>query len=128
MSRPPADSPVAAALALLGQHRERTVRVKATQARHDFFPLLESVVADPTEVVEVEHKGLTGRALLVNAQFRDYVRSLEAALRALVGPGPNTSSFRLAGSLRLVDGEVEGAVAALREEDRRAMDHRFHDP
>ena len=75
-------SSVAAALALLEGHQEHTVTVKATQARHDFFPLLESVFADPSEVVEVEHKGRQGRGLLVNAQFRDYVRLLEQAVRA----------------------------------------------
>ena len=50
-------SSVAAALALLEGHQEHTVTVKATQARHDFFPLLASVVADPSEMVEVERKG-----------------------------------------------------------------------
>lgn len=119
-------SPVAAALALLEEHRERTVTVKATQARHDFFPLLESVFADPTEVVEVEHKGLQGRALLVNAQFRDYVRQLEQTVRALLGPAPGGTTFLLAGSLSVV-GDVEDAVEALRVGEHRAAADRFAD-
>lgn len=119
-------SPVAAALALLDGHREHTVTVKATQARNDFFPLLESVVADPSEVVEVEHRGLQGRALLVNAQFRDYVRLLEQTVRALLGPAPDGPAFRLAGSLSVV-GDVEGDVEALRDRERRAAAARFAD-
>ena len=119
-------SPVAAALALPEGHREHTVTVKATQAQNDFFPLLESVVADPSAVVEVEHKGRQGRALLVNAQFRDYVRLLEQTVRALLGPAPDGLAFRLAGSLSVVGG-VEGAVAALRDGERRAAAGRFAD-
>ncbi len=122
----PNHSPVAAALALLEGHREHTVTVKATQARNDFFPLLESVVADPSEVVEVEHKGHRGRALLVNAQFRDYVRLLEQTVRALLGPAPDGPTFRLAGSLSVI-GDVDGAVAALRDGERRAAADRFAD-
>jgi hypothetical protein len=118
-------SPPAAALALLEGHQEHTVVVKATQARHDFFPLLEAVSADPARIVEVEHKGLGGRALLVNAQFRDYVRQLEQTVRALVGPAP-ANSFALAGSLTL-KGEVEHAIDALRKRQRRAAAKRFED-
>jgi hypothetical protein len=130
-------SPVAAALALLKGHHERTVRIKATQARHDFFPLLESVVGDPTQVVEVEHKGHAGRALLVHPQFRDYVRQLEATVQALVGPAPDGPMFRLAGSLAVVGVEdadapdaeahdaVEDAIAALRARERQGGIGRF---
>ena len=100
--------------------------MKATQARNDFFPLLESVVADPSEVVEVEHKGLQGRALLVNAEFRDYVRRLEQAVRALLGPETGGPAFQLAGSLTVVEG-VESAVEDLRGRERRAAADRFAD-
>ena len=119
-------SPVAVALALLAAHHEHTVTVKATQARHDFFPLLESVVADPSEVVEVEHKGLQGRALLVNARFRDYVRQLEETVRALLGPAPGGPTFRLAGSLSVV-GDIEEDIEALRSPERPATADRFAD-
>ena len=102
-------SPVAAAFALLEGHQEHTVTVKATQARHDFFPLLESVVADPSEVLEVEYKGRQGRALLVNAQFRDYVRLLEQTVRSLPGPAADGPTFRLAGSLSVI-GDVQGLL------------------
>lgn len=120
-------SPVAVALTLLEEHQERTVTVKATQARHDFFPLLESVVSDPSEVVEVEHKALQGRALLVNAQFRDYVRQLEETVRALLDPASGGPTFRLAGSLS-VAGDVEEGIEALRSQERRAAVERFADP
>jgi hypothetical protein len=119
-------SPVAVALALLEEHREHTVTVKATKARNDFFPLLEAVVADPTEVVEVEHKGLDGRALLVSAQFRDYVRRLEQTVRALLGPAPGGTAFQLAGSLTVVE-EVEDAITTLRADARRAAAERCRD-
>lgn len=119
-------SPVAAALALLEEHQEHTVTVKATQARNDFFPLLESVFADPSEVVEVEHKGLQGRALLVNAEFRDYVRRLEQTVRALIGPAPGGQTFLLAGSLSVVD-DVEDAIEAIRDRERRTAANRFAD-
>ena len=122
----PTLSPVAAALALLEEHQEHTITVKATQARHDFFPLLESVVADPAAMVEVEYKGREGRALLVNAQFRDYVRRLEQTVRALLGPAPDGPAFRLAGSLS-VSGDEDDAVAALRDRERRAAADRFAD-
>ncbi len=122
-------TPVAAALALLDAHRERTTTVKATQARHDFFPLLDSVVADPAEIVEVEHKGLGGRALLVNAQFRDYVRQLEDTVRALVGPVPDSEPFHLAGSLGSVNGSpaIEESLQTLRTRERRGAATRFAD-
>lgn len=116
----------AAALVLLEEHQERTVTVKATQARHDFFPLLESVVADASKVVEVEHKGLQGRALLVNARFRDYVRQLEDTVRALLGPAPGAPTFRLAGSLSVV-GDVEEGIETLRSQERRVAADRFTD-
>ena len=122
----PDHSPVAFALALLDEHHEHTTTVKATQARNDFFPLLESVIADPTEVVEVEHKGLQGRALLVNAEFRDYVRRLEQTLRALLGPDTGRPVFQLAGSLTVVD-DVVSAVEDLRGRERRAAAGRFAD-
>ena len=123
-------SPVAAALALLEGHQERTVTVKATQARHDFFPLLESVVADPAQVVEVEHRGLRGRALLVHAEFRDYVRQLEATVRALLGPAPDGPVFRLAGSLAMGGeggADVDEAIATLRARERQGSAGRFAD-
>jgi hypothetical protein len=118
-------SPPAAALALLEGHQEHTVLVKATQARQDFFPLLEAVVADPSRVVEVEHEGVQGRALLVNAQFRNYVRQLEQTIRALIGP-TTASTFALAGSLTVVEDE-EHTIDALRHQQRCAAANRFAD-
>jgi len=119
-------SPVAAALALLEQHQEHTLKVKATQARNDFFPLLETVVADPNEVVEVEYTGRPGRVLLVNAEYRDHMRALEQTVRALLGSAVSESSFQLAGSLAVV-GEVESAVAELRDRERQAANARLAD-
>ncbi len=96
----PSDINAATALALLASHEERETTVKATKAREQFFPLLESVVKDGRQVVYVEHKDLPGRALLVSEGYQTYVRALEATVRALVGPaaGPH---FALAGSLSL---------------------------
>lgn len=122
----PDPSPVAVALALLNRPRERTVTIKATQARHDFFPLLEAVTADPDEVVEVEYKGRPASALLVNGAFRDYVRQLEEALRSFVAAAPGRPAFRLAGSLTLAE-DVDAEVAALRADARRRADDRFAD-
>ena len=89
-------------------------------------PEQRSFVADPTEVVEVEHRGFQGRALLVSAEFREYVRRLEQAVRALLGPETGGPVFQLAGSLTVVDG-VESAVEDLRGRERRAAANRFDD-
>jgi len=77
-------------------------------------------------MVEVEYEGREGRALLVNAQFRDHVRRIEQTVRALLGPAPDGPTFRLAGSLSVI-GDVDGAVAALRDGERRAAADRFAD-
>jgi len=122
----PTESPVAAAIALLEQHREHSVSVKATQARHDFFPLLGEVAGDPSEIVEVEHKGLPGPVLLVNAAYRDYVRRLEQAVRALLDLYPESAPFRLAGSMVAV-GDVDHALRDLRDDADRSSRERFAD-
>jgi hypothetical protein len=122
----PVESPVATALALLEQHREHSISVKATQARHDFFPLIGGVAGDPTEIVEVEHRGLSGPVLLVNSAYREYVRQLEQAVRALLDLYPESAPFRLAGSAAAV-GDVDGAIRELRDGAARSSRHRFED-
>lgn len=82
----PSDVDAATALALLASHEEHESTVKATKAREQFFPLLESVVNDERHVVYIEHKDLPGRAMLVSERYQQYVRELEATVRALVGP------------------------------------------
>ena len=62
----PAEFNVATALALLASHAEHLITVKATRAREQFFPLLESVVNDERCVVFVEHKDLPARGMLVS--------------------------------------------------------------
>jgi predicted flavoprotein YhiN len=119
-------SPVATAIALLEQHREHSVSVKATQARTDFFPLLGEVAGDPSEIVEVEHKGLPGPVLLVNSAYREYVRQLEQAVRALLDLYPDSAPFRLAGSVVAI-GDVDAAMRELRDDAARSSRDRFAD-
>jgi hypothetical protein len=76
--------------------------------------------------VGVEHRVLQGRALLVNARFRDYVRQLEETVRALLGPAPGEPTFRLAGSLSIV-ADAEGGIETLRSRERGAATDRFTD-
>lgn len=62
----PAEFNVATALALLASQAEHVITVKATRAREQFFPLLESVVNDERCVVFAEHKDLPARGMLVS--------------------------------------------------------------
>ena len=57
-------------LPILDSHHERTVLRNATEARQQFFVLLSEVVADPSEVVLIEHKDLPGRGM----RERKYLR------------------------------------------------------
>ena len=111
----PAEFSAASALALLASHAEHASTVKATRAREQFFPLLESVVNDERCVVFVEHKDLPGRGMLVSERYQQYVRQLEATVRALLAPtaGP---SFMLAGSVSVsANGDdLEASIASLR--------------
>jgi hypothetical protein len=122
----PSESPVATAIALLEQHREHSVSVKATQARHDFFPLLGEVAGDPSEIVEVEHKGLPSPVLLVNAAYRDYVRQLEQAVRSLLDLYPESAPFRLASSVVAI-ADVDEAIREMRDAASRSARDRFAD-
>lgn len=83
---------------MLASHAEHPSTVKATRAREQFFPLLESVVNDERCVVFVEHKDLPGRGMLVSERYQQYVRQLEATVRALLAPAAG-STFLLAGSV-----------------------------
>lgn len=132
MSNSPDERNAATALALLAAHEEHPSTVKATKAREQFFPLLEAVVRDPHCVVYVEHKDLPGRGILVGEGYRQYVRELEATVRALLGPAPGVR-FTLAGSLSLgadaSDGlaDVERELAALRADQAERAAARFDD-
>ena len=70
-------------LPILDSHHERTVLRNATEARQQFFVLLSEVVADPSEVVLIEHKDLPGRGMLVSEAYREYVRHLERLVKTL---------------------------------------------
>lgn len=100
----------------IGAHRERTTIITATEARQQFFTLLGKVIADPSELVLVEHKDLVGRAMLVSEAYRDYVRQLEALVSSLLDGGTSPSpAFRLAGSMTVV-GDASTALAAARSD------------
>jgi hypothetical protein len=95
-------------------HTKPSVTLSATEFRQRFFALLGSVLADPTEMVFVEHKDLAGRAMLVSESYRDYVRQLEALVASLLSTGGAASPpMRLAGSMTIVD-DAEGVLAAAR--------------
>lgn len=99
----------------------------ATAARTEFFQLLESVAADPTRVIFIEHRGMPDRAALVNEQYLEYVRQLEALVGDLMAQRGGDESFRLCGTAEL-HADVDEAIAAIRASDgpgRRA--HRFRD-
>ena len=74
-------------------------------------------------MVEVEYEGREGRALLVNAQFRDHVRRIEQTVRALLGPAPDGPAYKFAGPLSM-NGDVERAVSARRETPGTARGNR----
>ena len=111
----PAEFSPATALALLASQTEHPSTVKATKAREQFFPLLESVVNDERCVVFVEHKDLPGRGMLVSERYQEYVRQLEATVRALLAPAAGPT-FRLAGSVSVAANgdDLDAELAALR--------------
>ena len=111
----PAEFSAATALALLASHAEHLSTVKATRAREQFFPLLESVVNDERCVVFVEHKDLPGRGMLVSERYQEYVRQLEATVRALVAPAAGPT-FLLAGSVSVAANgdDLDAEIASLR--------------
>lgn len=87
----------------------------ASEARQQFFALLEEVSRDPTGIVLIDHKDLPEPAALVNAPFLlrtlRLLRSLTARQRAAAVP------FRLIGSATLV-GEPDGVLDEVRERQR----------
>lgn len=112
---------------LLATHRENETSVKATRARDQFFPLLESVVSDPTRVVYVEHKDLDGRGMLVGEGYREYVRRLEQALRDLIGAVPE-QTMPLAGSMTLSAAaldDLDATIGKLRSKGTAARKAKF---
>ncbi len=111
----PAEFSAASALVLLASHAEHLSTVKATRAREQFFPLLESVVNDERCVVLVEHKDLPARGMLVSERYQEYVRQLEATVRALLAPTPGPT-FLLAGSVSVAANgdDLESSIASLR--------------
>ena len=79
------------------------------------FSLLESVVNDERGVVFVEHKDLPARGMLVSERYQEYVRQLEATVRALVAPAAGPT-FLLAGSVSVAANgdDLDAEIASLR--------------
>ena len=109
-------------LPILDSHHERTVLRNATEARQQFFVLLSEVVADPSEVVLIEHKDLPGRGMLVSEAYREYVRHLERLVKTLAAR--TAGSFRLVGTV-VLHGDVDDALRDLRGSERSRVETKF---
>lgn len=122
----PAEFSAASALVLLASHAEHLSTVKATRAREQFFPLLESVVNDERCVVFVEHKDLPARGMLVSERYQEYVRQLEATVRALLAPAAGPT-FLLAGSVSVAANgdDLEASIASLRADNAARATAKF---
>ena len=94
-------------------HREHTVHYNATEARQQFFALLTKVVADPEEVVLIEHKDLPARGMLVGETYRTYVRQLERLVKSLSKELQPHGKFRLAGTMTL-RGDLNESLSKVR--------------
>lgn len=84
------------------RYRPQPITRGASQARHEFFPLLERVTAPGAEdIVLISHRGLRDRAALVNATW---LRRTMALLDDLLARRSVTrgTDFRLIGSAALV--------------------------
>lgn len=127
MRRPDAGLLDRAPLAVFAGREERIVSCNATEAHQQFFALLSEVVADPSEVVLIEHKGLPQRGMLVGEGYRTYVRQLEQLVRAFASSvRPPAASFRLAGTMTL-PGELEPALDDLRADAHAAFARKIDD-
>ena len=111
-----------AALALMAEHQVRGIQRNATEARQTFFQLLGNVIADPAEVVLIQHKDLPARGALVAEAFLDYVHRLEELTRDLATA--SVEPFALVGTAT-VDGDVEDLLRALRAEERSQSEARI---
>lgn len=97
---------------------------QASEARRDFFALLNAVVDDPTEIVFIEHKSLPESAALVNAPF--LLRTLRL-LKQLRARRPSSEPpFRLIGSATLV-GDPDDVLTDIRAEERAGRQAKFAD-
>jgi hypothetical protein len=106
--------------------RERTVRTNATDARRQFFALLDEVSANPDEVVEVAHRDHAEPVLLVHADYRRYVRQLESLVHSLIGRGATGARFQLGGSITIRP-DVDAALETIRNEQGARSAAKFAD-
>lgn len=115
------------ARALLEHGRTHTQTITATKARQRFFALLDSVAADPAEIVLVEHKGRGKRVMLASEAFYLRTQQLERLLRATLTSRTDAEHpFRLAGTLTVSD-EAPAALALLRADQAAAATRKFDD-
>ena len=98
----------------------------ATQARADFFQLLDEVVTDPDTMVLIQHRHLPRRAVLLSEQFLEYVKQLERVIADLMATRSSASRFTLCGSGEL-HGDLEAAIAEMRQGGNSDMESRFRD-
>jgi hypothetical protein len=102
----------------------KLTRRQASEARREFFALLQAVIHDPTEVVLIEHKDLPEPAALVNAPFLMRTLRLVTHLR---NQWPSSDlPFRLIGSATLV-GSADDVLAEVRAEQRSRQQAKFSD-
>lgn len=94
-----------------------------TDVRQTFFQLLGNVVADPAEVVLIQHKDLPARGALVAEAYLDYVHRLEALTRDLANAA--AEPFALVGTA-IVDGDVGDLLHDLRSESRCQSEARMN--
>lgn len=109
--------------------RERSVKkrprkriaVSASEARQIFLQLLQDVATDAVELVEISHRDLDERVVLVSEKrvraWRRRVADLETRLRAQA----STSPFRLVGSGTLNE-DPDEFLAASRHEAAQAAE------
>src|SRR5215210_2266531 len=88
---------------------------QASEARREFFALLQAVIDDPTEIVLIEHKDLPDPAALVNAPF--LMRTLRLVEQLRTRRLSSEPPFRLIGSATLV-GSADDVLAEVRAEQR----------
>jgi PHD/YefM family antitoxin component YafN of YafNO toxin-antitoxin module len=87
-------------------------RMTVSEARARLFDLVEYVTETPDAAVVIEHRSRKGRAVLVDESHYQYLEAMASELKKQAKP------FRLAGSLRPVDGSEVDLVEIV-EENRR---------
>ena len=102
----------------------KLTRRQASEARREFFALLQAVIHDPTEVILIEHKDLPEQAALVNAPF--LMRTLRLVTHLRKQWPLSEPPFRLIGSATLV-GSADDVLAEVRAEQGTRQQSKFSD-